>query len=88
MQGDLLCCESCPGVLHAGCAGLPAVPDGDWHCPHCVCAGCGHASFGARSDLEPASAQVYIPCCSRHNGCCAPAASPLPGVLMCSVLLQ
>lgn len=48
-------------MLHPGCAGLPAVPDGDWHCPHCVCACCGHARFGARTDLEAASGQVPIP---------------------------
>lgn len=60
LQGDLLCCESCPGVLHAGCAGLPTVPEGDWHCPHCVCAGCGHAGFGERPNLDSAAAQVRL----------------------------
>ena len=46
-QGDLLCCESCPAVLHAPCAGLAGVPSGDWHCPACACERCGHANFGA-----------------------------------------
>lgn len=53
LQGDLLCCEMCPAVLHPACAGLPEVPEGDWHCPHCTCAGCGHATFGPRADLQP-----------------------------------
>lgn len=44
LQGEMLCCETCPAVMHAQCAGLPQVPGGDWHCPSCTCSACGHAA--------------------------------------------
>ena len=48
-------------MLHAGCAGLSVVPEGDWHCVHCVCAGCGHAGFGDRADLDAAASPQVPP---------------------------
>ena len=44
MQGNLLCCETCPAVMHAQCAGLDQAPTGDWHCPSCTCVACGYAA--------------------------------------------
>jgi hypothetical protein len=34
--GEVVCCDTCAGVYHAGCAGLAAVPPGAWHCPACI----------------------------------------------------
>jgi hypothetical protein len=46
--GELLCCDGCPRTLHARCAGLTAVPEGDWRCPWCLLALAGGASSSAR----------------------------------------
>ena len=35
LGGDVLCCETCPIVVHPKCVGLETVPDGDWYCPKC-----------------------------------------------------
>lgn len=61
LQGDLVCCETCPAVMHADCARLPAIPGTDWHCPLCACAACGHAGFAQRLDLQGAPNQVCKP---------------------------
>ena len=45
MQGDMLCCETCPSTFHKECIGLETTPEGDWWCPLCVCAVCGQAQF-------------------------------------------
>ena len=46
LQGDLICCETCPAVFHHKCLGLEEVPaDDEWHCPLCSCAVCGRADF-------------------------------------------
>ena len=36
LGGDVLCCESCPTVAHAKCAGLETIPNGDWYCDKCL----------------------------------------------------
>ncbi|KAA6429564.1 MAG: hypothetical protein FRX49_00002, partial [Trebouxia sp. A1-2] len=56
--GDMLCCETCPATFHMECVGLTALPDGDWWCPHCVCAVCGQAHFESRA--LPATAKQVI----------------------------
>ncbi|KAL0028293.1 hypothetical protein WJX79_007931 [Trebouxia sp. C0005] len=56
--GDMLCCETCPATFHMECVGLTALPDGDWFCPHCVCAVCGQAHFESRA--LPATAKQVI----------------------------
>jgi len=33
--GNLLCCESCPNVVHPECVGLANLPEGDWFCEEC-----------------------------------------------------
>ncbi|KAL8504646.1 hypothetical protein ACS0TY_015997 [Phlomoides rotata] len=33
--GELITCNGCPRVFHAGCLGLHCLPANDWHCPHC-----------------------------------------------------
>ena len=45
LQGDMLCCETCPATFHKECIGLETTPEGDWWCPLCVCAVCGQAQF-------------------------------------------
>mmetsp|Transcript_31486 Transcript_31486/g.47590 ORF Transcript_31486/g.47590 Transcript_31486/m.47590 type:complete len:1542 (-) Transcript_31486:136-4761(-) len=35
LSGDVVCCDKCPIVMHPGCAGLDAVPEGDWFCTKC-----------------------------------------------------
>ena len=35
LGGDVLCCETCPIVVHPKCVGLETVPEGDWYCPKC-----------------------------------------------------
>ncbi len=48
LQGDLVCCETCPAVYHADCVGLPSPPEGDYHCPRCCCTTCGSGGSGKR----------------------------------------
>ncbi len=57
-QGDIIICDTCPATFHVRCAGLAAVPDGDFHCPACRCAVCGNATFRGQ----------YTPMC-RVCGC-------------------
>ena len=37
-MGDLLCCDTCPGVFHLHCLDPPLtdIPNADWQCPVCV----------------------------------------------------
>ncbi|GAB4814380.1 hypothetical protein N2152v2_001426 [Parachlorella kessleri] len=51
LGGDIMCCETCSATMHAPCAGLAEVPEGDWHCPWCHCGGCGNPGWtpGGRS---------------------------------------
>lgn len=59
LGGDLLCCEACPAVFHLGCLGLMSMPEeDDWHCPACVCARSGGATFGV--EVEPACQVQWI----------------------------
>ena len=81
-QGEVVCCETCPAVMHAECTRLPAIPSADWHCPACACAACGHAGFGPRADLGAAAGQVLPAGLLRLRGllrmrwCCASAVRP------------
>ncbi|CAK8681281.1 unnamed protein product [Clavelina lepadiformis] len=34
-EGEVLCCELCPRVMHAKCLRMEAEPEGDWFCPEC-----------------------------------------------------
>ncbi len=34
--GTLICCETCPHVVHPVCVGLKKTPEGDWHCEDCL----------------------------------------------------
>lgn len=38
MNGNLLCCDGCPGAYHARCVGITksTLPQGDWLCPECA----------------------------------------------------
>eukprot|EP00358_Blepharisma_japonicum_P004436 CAMPEP_0202950360 /NCGR_PEP_ID=MMETSP1395-20130829/21758_1 /ASSEMBLY_ACC=CAM_ASM_000871 /TAXON_ID=5961 /ORGANISM="Blepharisma japonicum, Strain Stock R1072" /LENGTH=108 /DNA_ID=CAMNT_0049654755 /DNA_START=1968 /DNA_END=2290 /DNA_ORIENTATION=- len=33
--GKLICCETCPKVVHPKCIGLKKVPKEDWYCDEC-----------------------------------------------------
>ena len=33
--GELICCETCPTVVHPKCIGLRGIPDDDWYCDTC-----------------------------------------------------
>ena len=38
LEGDLLCCDGCPGSFHRQCMGMSQyqkLPDGKWYCPEC-----------------------------------------------------
>ena len=59
MQGDMVCCETCPAVFHMECLGLAALPEGDWWCPWCVCAICGKNHFEPAS-LPERSREVHM----------------------------
>ena len=70
LQGDMLCCETCPATFHKECIGLESTPEGDWWCPLCVCAVCGQAqsqleALPARAKQVEASAEL-LPC---HVAC-------------------
>jgi hypothetical protein len=51
LQGDLLCCETCPAVFHAACLGLEAPPEGDYFCPQCRCDACGEGGSSERPNI-------------------------------------
>lgn len=38
MDGNFICCDSCPAAFHSRCVGVAhtLLPDGDWHCPECA----------------------------------------------------
>lgn len=40
--------------MHPACAGLAAVPEGDWHCPWCHCAACNQPGWGGGDGAAPA----------------------------------
>ncbi|CAI7788272.1 unnamed protein product [Closterium sp. NIES-53] len=46
--GELLCCDACPATLHLPCAGLQALPGGNWFCPACRCSICGGSHYGTQ----------------------------------------
>ncbi len=54
-DGELLCCDGCPGAYHLPCLGLSAVPEGMWKCPMCS----GTASL---EDLRAEAAALNAPC--------------------------
>ena len=71
LQGDLICCETCPAVFHPACLGLSAVPEEDeWFCPLCRCASCGFCGFQdgvedmkreqVRSPLQSSTSWSYV----------------------------
>lgn len=44
VQGNLLCCETCPVTMHAPCAGVcGSDSEKEWFCPGCRCAVCQKA---------------------------------------------
>jgi hypothetical protein len=38
MEGNLICCDGCPGAYHNRCVGISraSLPPGDWFCPECI----------------------------------------------------
>mmetsp|Transcript_36975 Transcript_36975/g.89753 ORF Transcript_36975/g.89753 Transcript_36975/m.89753 type:complete len:2489 (+) Transcript_36975:912-8378(+) len=36
LSGDVICCETCPVVMHPKCIGFDEIPEDDWFCPRCV----------------------------------------------------
>ena len=73
LQGDMLCCETCPATFHKECVGLKALPEGDWWCPQCVCVVCGQARF-EHKPLPSSAKQVSLVAIPHQTNCicCAP----------------
>ncbi|KAL4423052.1 hypothetical protein ABPG77_002086 [Micractinium sp. CCAP 211/92] len=57
-DGDVMCCETCSGVFHAACLGLPAPPAGTFFCPLCTCSVCGD---GGNEGVMPTGCQ-WVDC--------------------------
>lgn len=56
IEGDLLCCDGCPGSFHRGCIGMShasKLPEGKWLCPEC------RIIDGSKM----VSGHVYLRCC-------------------------
>jgi hypothetical protein len=68
LGGDLMCCETCPTVAHAGCCGLKREPEKEamWYCPACTCSVCGKyldqslEQYRGALLIPPADAQRYV----------------------------
>ncbi|KAB1225748.1 hypothetical protein CJ030_MR1G029250 [Morella rubra] len=69
--GELVLCDECPSAFHQGCINLKDVPDGDWFCPSCCCAICGHMKYRNNS-AQPVDGSLHT--CNQcehkyHIGC-------------------
>lgn len=79
LQGDLLCCETCPTTVHAACMDLTVSADQDWYCPGCVCYVCDKPMFESLEERHP------VP----YHGKCVPMESEehyqcgMPGIHLC-----
>ena len=91
-QGDLVCCETCPAVYHADCAGLPGPPEGDFYCPRCRCSTCGAGGSGEPGCRQGDAALAQCACCSSAysmaaivscGGCCMQAYVSADASLLC-----
>ena len=53
--GELVCCDRCPRTFHVACAGLDAIPEGDWVCRVCSRDDGATSSSGLHGDAQMAA---------------------------------
>ncbi len=58
LSGDVICCEKCPVVMHALCAGSEHVPEGDWFCPKCSSSGTKESKIDEKAEVKAAMIPV------------------------------
>lgn len=67
--GELVLCDHCPSTYHAKCAGLEAVPEGNWYCFGCCCASCEAFLFEREDGTTPFSCNQ---CEKKYHISCSP----------------
>ena len=72
-EGDLLCCDGCPGSFHRACIGMfvtGKLPEGKWLCPECKIVDASKMVSGEKEDSIHATQHIlyYLPN-STHYAC-------------------
>ncbi|KAI2495259.1 TPL-binding domain in jasmonate signaling [Fragilaria crotonensis] len=61
LSGDVICCEKCPVVMHAPCAGSDRVPEGDWFCSKCNASDTKESKLDEKTEVPGQMKAVMIP---------------------------
>ena len=62
VEGDLLCCDGCPGSFHRACIGMGAtgkLPEGKWLCPECKIVDASKMVSGEKEDIYATQHILY-----------------------------
>ncbi len=71
-EGDLLCCDGCPGSYHRACVGMGAtgkLPEGKWLCPECKIVDASKMVRGEKEDSFYATQHIlyYLPSSTNYT---------------------
>lgn len=71
-EGDLLCCDGCPGSFHRACVGMGVtgkLPEGKWLCPECKIVDASKMVSGEKEDRFYATQHIlyYLPSSTNYT---------------------